>query len=53
MSENTHELELFGSKKQPDHEIAWKFYQKGVDFKRGLNLYDCVKVNENFFIGKK
>lgn len=53
MSENTHELELFGSKKQPDHEIAWKFYQKGVDFKRGLNLYDCVKVNENFFIGKQ
>ena len=53
MSENTHELELFGSKKHPDHEIAWKYYQKGVDFKRGLNLYDCVKVNENFFVGKQ
>ena len=53
MTENTYELELFGSKKIPDHDIGWKLYQKGVDFKRGLNLYDCVKTNENFFVGKQ
>lgn len=53
MTENTHELELFGNSKVPDPETAWRLYQKGVDFKRGLNLYDCVKTNENFFIGKQ
>lgn len=53
MTENTHELELFGKSKLPDNQIGWKFYQKGVDFKTNINLYDCVKVNENFFIGKQ
>lgn len=46
-------LELFGKKKEPDHEIGWQLYQKSVDFKTSLNLYDTVKVNENFFVGKQ
>lgn len=28
-------------------------YQAGIDFKAGIDLYDCVKNNENFFIGKQ
>lgn len=46
-------LELFGQKKEPDNEIGWQLYQKSVDFKTGLNIYDTVNVNENFFIGKQ
>ena len=26
-------------------------YQAGVQFNQGIQLYDCVNVNENFFIG--
>lgn len=46
-------LELFGDSKKPNHEIGWKLYQKSVEFKRSINLYDTVKVNENFFVGKQ
>ena len=46
-------LELFGKKKDPDNEIGWQLYQKSVDFKNSLNLYDTVKVNQNFFIGRR
>lgn len=50
---NEHEnLELFSSGKTPDYECGWKLYQKSVDFKTAVNLYDTVKVNENFFVGK-
>lgn len=28
-------------------------YQAGVQFNQGIQLYDCVNVNENFFIGKQ
>lgn len=30
-----------------------KEYEAGVTFNRGINLYDNVEVNENFFIGKQ
>lgn len=46
-------LELFGSSDRPTHDIGWKLYQKSVDFKTSLNLFDTVKTNENFFIGKQ
>jgi len=46
-------LEIFGSSKTPTYEIGWQFYQKAVDFKNSINLYDTVKTNENFFIGKQ
>lgn len=52
MTENE-SLELFGAVKEPDNEIGWKLYQKSVDFKTAVNLYDTVKVNENFFVGKQ
>lgn len=49
---DTESLELFGKKKEPDNEIGWQLYQKSVDFKTSVNVYDAVKTNENFFIGK-
>ena len=46
------ELGLFGRADKPDHETAWKLYEKGLDFNRQIKLEDTVRVNENFFIGK-
>lgn len=34
-------------------EKVWAQYEKGVQFKQGLNLYDTVKVNEDFYLGKQ
>ncbi|MPM15671.1 hypothetical protein SDC9_62042 [bioreactor metagenome] len=34
-------------------EKIWQEYQKGIDFKTQLNLYDTVEANENFYIGKQ
>ena len=31
---------------------AAKEYAAGVNFNSGIDLYDCVETNENFFIGK-
>lgn len=28
-------------------------YEAGLRFNQGINLYDCVQTNENFFIGKQ
>lgn len=28
-------------------------YEKGLRFNQGIGLYDCVRTNENFFIGKQ
>lgn len=30
-----------------------KEYEAGLRFNQGIDLYDCVKTNENFFIGKQ
>lgn len=32
---------------------VWKDYEKGVTFKQQLDLYDTVKVNEDFYVGKQ
>lgn len=29
-----------------------KEYEAGISFNNGIDLYDCVETNENFFIGK-
>ena len=34
-------------------EAIWKEYNKGVSYKRGIDLYDTVRKNENFFIGRQ
>lgn len=33
-------------------EQVEKEYAAGVNFNSGIDLYDCVETNENFFIGK-
>lgn len=32
---------------------VWKEYERGVDYKTQINLFDTVEQNENFFIGKQ
>ena len=39
--------------KKPDHESVWKEYDKGIRFNSTLDLYETVRTNENFFIGKQ
>lgn len=34
-------------------ELVWKEYEKGIDFKLQIDLFETVKNNENFFIGKQ
>ena len=38
--------------KQTAPEV-WSEYQRGIEYKTGLDLYDTVKQNENFFNGKQ
>lgn len=46
------ELGLFGEKKHPDPKTAWTFYERGQQFNNQINLYETVKSNENFYVGK-
>lgn len=39
--------------KKIDNQTVWKEYEKGIDFKARIDLYETVKANENFFIGKQ
>lgn len=34
-------------------EDIWKEYQRGVDFNNRIDLYERVRTNENFFIGRQ
>lgn len=38
-------------KLKPDE--IWKEYQRGIDFKSQLNIYDNVEYNQNFYNGKQ
>ena len=53
MMEQERGLELFGDSKEPNAEIGWQLYQKSLDFKNSINLFDTVKTNENYFVGKQ
>ena len=46
-------LGLFNGEDKPTVEVAWEFYEKGLQFNDAINLDDTVKTNENFFIGKQ
>lgn len=39
--------------KKPDAASVWKEYQKGYQFNVQQDLYETVRTNENFFIGKQ
>lgn len=41
------------TKKKITAEKIWKLYDKGLKFNSAIDLTDCVKANENFFIGKQ
>ena len=41
------------TKKKITSEKIWKLYDKGLKFNGAIDLTDCVKANENFFIGKQ
>ena len=45
--------EQLEEQKKQDPERVWAEYEKGVAFKQQLNLYDTVKVNEDFYVGKQ
>ena len=34
-------------------ERIWQEYERGVNYNTELGLYDTVRQNENFFIGKQ
>lgn len=33
-------------------DLVAREYEAGIRFNTGIDLYDCVETNENFFIGK-
>lgn len=41
------------AKSKVDHLSVWKEFEKGCNFKNQIKLYDTVRDNENFFIGKQ
>lgn len=51
MKKDTAPREREREEQSPDK--VWKEYEKGVSFKTSLNLYETVKVNEDFFVGKQ
>ncbi len=34
-------------------EKVWREYQEGLSYKEGIGLFDTVRANENFYIGKQ
>ncbi|MCI8478179.1 MAG: hypothetical protein HFE97_07505 [Oscillospiraceae bacterium] len=38
---------------QSNPEEIWREYERGMAFKRQLNLFETVRNNENFYIGKQ
>lgn len=50
---NENLLYMFEGKQLPDPIVGYHFYQNGLDFKNRQHLFDNVRVNENFYIGKQ
>lgn len=44
---------MFNGRDKPDIISGWKLYEDGEAYKNRLNLYDTVRVNENFFVGRQ
>ena len=42
-----------GGRDAPTPEKIWREYNAGVDFKNQIDLYETVRNNENFYIGKQ
>ncbi len=39
--------------KQQSAQRVWAEYEKGISFKQQLDLFDTVRVNEDFYVGKQ
>ena len=39
--------------KKIDHKTVWKKYEDGVSYKTSIHLYDNVKLNQNFYLGRQ
>ena len=46
-------LGLFEGHYKPDPQSCWTMYMKAVNFDQQINLFETVRTNENFFIGKQ
>jgi len=46
-------LGLFAGKDKPTVEWGWDHYERAMQFDNSINLYETVKANENFYIGKQ
>lgn len=46
-------LGLFAGKDKPSVEWGWKYYEESKKYNQGIDLYDTVKANENFYVGKQ
>ena len=42
-----------GEREKVSPEKVWAEYEKGVGFKQQLDLYDTVRVNEDFYVGRQ
>ena len=42
-----------GANQKVREETIWNEYEGGVTFKQQLDLYDTVKVNEDFYVGRQ
>lgn len=40
-------------KYDPSPQKVSNEYNAGIQFNNGIQLYECVDTNENFFIGKR
>ena len=46
-------LGLFYGKDKPTVEWGWSKYERAKTYNQSINLYDTVKANENFYIGRQ
>jgi len=46
-------LGLFAGKDKPTVDWGWSHYEKAQQFNNSINLYETVKANENFYVGKQ
>jgi hypothetical protein len=40
-------------KTDSENTVLWNEYQKGIAYKQSIDLFETVKKNENFFVGKQ
>ena len=41
------------TQKKIDHKHVWRLYEQGISYKTTIHLYDNVKLNQNFYLGRQ